>query len=290
MWFLLLIISYSIESGRMDIIRENNKELVKFSGGVVVKDSSLVIQAPEGSYNESQDVLVLVGKVIATLKKRNLEAQRLLLEQKGNIAKAYGNVIVRENNTLLKADSVYLTEGTIMAYGKVFYRNIEDSMEVYAGFLMSTNDSTLIEEKPLIKFLRRDTLVVKAEKFHIENSGIQGYDSVNIAGGQMKVDADTLFFNEDSNNGMLTGGCSIQWKDGDGKSDTLKFFLTEQNELDSIILLSEAFVHNKGEKNEIFISSPRIIIKIESGELKYLRATSGKGIFKELDNVGTKSN
>jgi len=290
MWFLLLIVSYSIESGRMDIIRENNKELVKFSGGVVVKDSSLVIQAPEGSYNESQDVLVLVGKVIATLKKRNLEAQRLLLEQKGNIAKAYGNVIVRENNTLLKADSVYFTEGTITAYGKVFYRNIEDSMEVYAGFLMSTNDSTLIEDKPLIKFLRRDTLVVKAEKFHIENSGIQGYDSVNIAGGQMKVDADTLFFNEDSNNGILTGGCSIQWKDGDGKSDTLKFFLTEQNELDSIILLSEAFVHNKGEKNEIFISSPRIIIKIESGELKYLRATSGKGIFKELDNVGTKSN
>jgi len=290
MWFLLLIVSYSIESGRMDIIRENNKELVKFSGGVVVKDSSLVIQAPEGSYNESQDVLVLVGKVIATLKKRNLEAQRLLLEQKGNIAKAYGNVIVRENNTLLKADSVYLTEGTIMAYGKVFYRNIEDSMEVYAGFLMSTNDSTLIEEKPLIKFLRRDTLVVKAEKFHIENSSIRGYDSVNIAGGQMKVDADTLFFNGDSNKGILTGGCSIQWKDGDGKSDTLKFFLTEQNELDSIILLSEAFVHNKGEKNEIFISSPRIIIKIESGELKYLRATSGKGIFKELDNVGTKSN
>jgi len=290
MWFLLLIISYSIESGRMDIIRENNKELVKFSGGVLVKDSSLVIQAPEGSYNESQDVLVLVGKVIATIKERNLEAQKLLLEQKGNIAKAYGNVIVRENNTLLKADSVYLTEGTIMAYGKVFYRNIEDSMEVYAGFLMSTNDSTLIEEKPLIKFLRRDTLVVKAEKFHIENSSIRGYDSVNIAGGQMKVDADTLFFNEDSNNGMLTGGCSIQWKDGDGKSDTLKFFLTEQNELDSTILLSEAFVHNKGEKNEIFISSPHIIIKIESGVLKYLRATSGRGIFKELDNVSTKSN
>jgi len=274
----------------MDIIRENNKELVKFSGGVLVKDSSLVIQAPEGSYNESQDVLVLVGKVIATIKERNLEAQKLLLEQKGNIAKAYGNVIVRENNTLLKADSVYLTEGTIMAYGKVFYRNIEDSMEVYAGFLMSTNDSTLIEEKPLIKFLRRDTLVVKAEKFHIENSSIRGYDSVNIAGGQMKVDADTLFFNEDSNNGMLTGGCSIQWKDGDGKSDTLKFFLTEQNELDSTILLSEAFVHNKGEKNEIFISSPHIIIKIESGVLKYLRATSGRGIFKELDNVSTKSN
>jgi len=290
MWFLLLIISYSIESGRMDIIRENNKELVKFSGGVVVKDSSLVIQAPEGSYNESQDVLVLVGKVIATIKERNLKAQKLLLEQKGNIAKAYGNVIVRENNTLLKADSVYLTEGTIMAYGKVFYRNIEDSMEVYAGFLMSTNDSTLIEEKPLIKFLRRDTLVVKAEKFHIENSSIRGYDSVNIAGGQMKVDADTLFFNEDSNNGILTGGCSIQWKNGDGKSDTLKFFLTEQNELDSIILLSEAFVHNKGEKNEILIISPRIIIKIESGELKYLRATSGRGIFKELDNVSTKSN
>jgi len=290
MWFLLLIISYSIESGRMDIIRENNKELVKFSGGVVVKDSSLVIQAPEGSYNESQDVLVLVGKVIATMKKRNLEAQRLLLEQKGNIAKAYGNVIVRENNTLLKADSVYLTEGTITAYGKVFYRNIEDSMEVYAGFLMSTNDSTLIEGKPLIKFLRKDTLVVKAEKFHIENSSIQGYDSVNIAGEQMKVNADTLFFNEDSNNGILTGGCSIQWKDGDGKSDTLKFFLTEQNELDSIILLSEAFVHNKGEKNEILIISPRIIIKIESGELKYLRAASGKGIFKEFDNVGTKSN
>ena len=274
----------------MDIIRENNKELAKFSGGVVVKDSSLVIQAPEGSYNESQDVLVLVGKVIATMKKRNLEAQRLLLEQKGNIAKAYGNVIVRENNTLLKADSVYFTEGTITAYGKVFYRNIEDSMEVYAGFLMSTNDSTLIEGKPLIKFLRKDTLVVKAEKFHIENSSIQGYDSVNIAGEQMKVNADTLFFNEDSNNGILTGGCSIQWKDGDGKSDTLKFFLTEQNELDSIILLSEAFVHNKGEKNEIFISSPRIIIKIESGELKYLRAASGKGIFKEFDNVGTKSN
>ena len=274
----------------MDIIRENNKELVKFSGGVLVKDSSLVIQAPEGSYNESQDVLVLVGKVIATIKERNLEAQKLLLEQKGNIAKAYGNVIVRENNTLLKADSVYLTEGTIMAYGKVFYRNIEDSMEVYAGFLMSTNDSTLIEDKPLIKFLRRDTLVVKAEKFHIENSSIRGYDSVNIAGGQMKVDADTLFFNEDSNNGMLTGGCSIQWKDGDGKSDTLKFFLTEQNELDSTILLSEAFVHNKGEKNEIFISSPHIIIKIESGVLKYLRATSGRGIFKELDNVSTKSN
>jgi len=290
MWFLLLIISYSIESGRMDIIRENNKELVKFSGGVVVKDSSLVIQAPEGSYNESQDVLVLVGKVIATIKERNLKAQKLLLEQKGNIAKAYGNVIVRENNTLLKADSVYLTEGTIMAYGKVFYRNIEDSMEVYAGFLMSTNDSTLIEEKPLIKFLRRDTLVVKAEKFHIENSSIRGYDSVNIAGGQMKVDADILFFNEDSNNGILIGGCSIQWKDGDGKSDTLKFFLTEQNELDSIILLSEAFVHNKGEKNEILIISPRIIIKIESGELKYLRATSGRGIFKELDNVSTKSN
>ncbi|MCD6130508.1 MAG: hypothetical protein J7J61_00155 [Candidatus Hydrothermae bacterium] len=290
MWFLLLIVSYSIESGRMDIIRENNKELVKFSGGVVVKDSSLVIQAPEGSYNESQDVLVLVGKVIATMKKRNLEAQRLLLEQKGNIAKAYGNVIVRENNTLLKADSVYLTEGTITAYGKVFYRNIEDSMEVYAGFLMSTNDSTLIEGKPLIKFLRKDTLVVKAEKFHIENSSIQGYDSVNIAGEQMKVNADTLFFNEDSNNGILTGGCSIQWKDGDGKSDTLKFFLTEQNELDSIILLSEAFVHNKGEKNEILIISPRIIIKIESGELKYLRATSGRGIFKELDNVSTKSN
>jgi len=290
MWFLLLIISYSIESGRMDIVRENNKELVKFSGGVVVKDSSLVIQAPEGSYNESQDVLVLVGKVIATIKERNLKAQKLLLEQKGNIAKAYGNVIVRENNTLLKADSVYLTEGTIMAYGKVFYRNIEDSMEVYAGFLMSTNDSTLIEEKPLIKFLRRDTLVVKAEKFHIENSSIRGYDSVNIAGGQMKVDADTLFFNEDSNNGILIGGCSIQWKDGDGKSDTLKFFLTEQNELDSIILLSEAFVHNKGEKNEILIISPRIIIKIESGELKYLRATSGRGIFKELDNVSTKSN
>jgi len=274
----------------MDIIRENNKELAKFSGGVVVKDSSLVIQAPEGSYNESQDVLVLVGKVIATMKKRNLEAQRLLLEQKGNIAKAYGNVIVRENNTLLKADSVYLTEGTITAYGKVFYRNIEDSMEVYAGFLMSTNDSTLIEGKPLIKFLRKDTLVVKAEKFHIENSSIQGYDSVNIAGEQMKVNADTLFFNEDSNNGILTGGCSIQWKDGDGKSDTLKFFLTEQNELDSIILLSEAFVHNKGEKNEILIISPRIIIKIESGELKYLRAASGKGIFKEFDNVGTKSN
>ncbi|RLF98136.1 hypothetical protein DRN58_07525 [Thermococci archaeon] len=274
----------------MDIVRENNKELVKFSGGVVVKDSSLVIQAPEGSYNESQDVLVLVGKVIATIKERNLKAQKLLLEQKGNIAKAYGNVIVRENNTLLKADSVYLTEGTIMAYGKVFYRNIEDSMEVYAGFLMSTNDSTLIEEKPLIKFLRRDTLVVKAEKFHIENSSIRGYDSVNIAGGQMKVDADTLFFNEDSNNGILIGGCSIQWKDGDGKSDTLKFFLTEQNELDSIILLSEAFVHNKGEKNEILIISPRIIIKIESGELKYLRATSGRGIFKELDNVSTKSN
>jgi len=274
----------------MDIIRENNKELAKFSGGVVVKDSSLVIQAPEGSYNESQDVLVLVGKVIATMKKRNLEAQRLLLEQKGNIAKAYGNVIVRENNTLLKADSVYLTEGTITAYGKVFYRNIEDSMEVYAGFLMSTNDSTLIEGKPLIKFLRKDTLVVKAEKFHIENSSIQGYDSVNIAGEQMKVNADTLFFNEDSNNGILTGGCSIQWKDGDGKSDTLKFFLTEQNELDSIILLSEAFVHNKGEKNEILIISPRIIIKIESGELKYLRATSGRGIFKELDNVSTKSN
>jgi len=290
MWFLLLIVSYSIESGRMDIIRENNKELAKFSGGVVVKDSSLVIQAPEGSYNESQDVLVLVGKVIATMKKRNLEAQRLLLEQKGNIAKAYGNVIVRENNTLLKADSVYLTEGTITAYGKVFYRNIEDSMEVYAGFLMSTNDSTLIEGKPLIKFLRKDTLVVKAEKFHIENSSIQGYDSVNIAGEQMKVNADTLFFNEDSNNGILTGGCSIQWKDGDGKSDTLKFFLTEQNELDSIILLSEAFVHNKGEKNEILIISPRIIIKIESGELKYLRAASGKGIFKEFDNVGTKSN
>ena len=256
----------------------------------MVKDSSLVIQAPEGSYNESQDVLVLVGKVIATIKERNLKAQKLLLEQKGNIAKAYGNVIVRENNTLLKADSVYLTEGTIMAYGKVFYRNIEDSMEVYAGFLMSTNDSTLIEEKPLIKFLRRDTLVVKAEKFHIENSSIRGYDSVNIAGGQMKVDADTLFFNEDSNNGILIGGCSIQWKDGDGKSDTLKFFLTEQNELDSTILLSEAFVHNKGEKNEIFISSPRIIIKIESGEIKYLRATSGRGIFKELDNVSTKSN
>ena len=274
----------------MDIIRENNKELAKFSGGVVVKDSSLVIQAPEGSYNESQDVLVLVGKVIATIKERNLKAQKLLLEQKGNIAKAYGNVIVRENNTLLKADSVYLTEGTITAYGKVFYRNIEDSMEVYAGFLMSTNDSTLIEGKPLIKFLRKDTLVVKAEKFHIENSSIQGYDSVNIAGEQMKVNADTLFFNEDSNNGILTGGCSIQWKDGDGKSDTLKFFLTEQNELDSIILLSEAFVHNKGEKNEILIISPRIIIKIESGELKYLRAASGKGIFKEFDNVGTKSN
>jgi len=40
MWFLLLIVSYSIESGRMDIIRENNKELVKFSGGVVVKAGS----------------------------------------------------------------------------------------------------------------------------------------------------------------------------------------------------------------------------------------------------------
>jgi len=290
MWFLLLIISYSIESGRMDIIRENNKELVKFSGGVVVKDSSLVIQAPEGSYNESQDILVLIGKVIATMKERKLEAQKLLLEQKGNVAKAYGNVIVKENSTLLKADSVYLTEGRITAYGKVFYRNIEDSIEVYAGFLMSTNDRTFIEGEPLIKFLKRDTLVVKAEKFRIENSSIQGYDSVNIAGGQMKVNADTLFFNEDSSNGILTGGCSIQWKDGNGKSDTLKFFLTEQNELDSVIMLSEAFVHNKSEKNEILITSPLIIIKIKSGVLKYLRATPGEGIFKELHNDSTKSN
>jgi len=274
----------------MDIIRENNKELVKFSGGVLVKDSALVIQAPEGSYDETQDVLTLTGKVIAKMHSRNLEAQKLLLEQKGSFARAYGDVLLRENYTLLKADSMYITEGMIKAYGKVFYQSMKDSMEVYSGFLMSTSDSTVIENNPLIKLFRKDTLIVKAGKFHIENSGIRGYDSVNITGGQMKADANSLFFNENSNSGLLIDNCNIEWENGDGKSDTVRFFLTEENELDSLILLGEALVHSKSEKNEIFITSPRIIIKVESGELKYLKATSGKGEYRELDHAGIKSN
>lgn len=290
-FFLILVVGYRVESGEMRILREGEREIINFSGGVVITDTNILINSPAALYYQQEGFMELSGPVSGVQGTRNLKCRSARLYENEKIFKGYGGCEVFGAGEYLRCDSVILHENDVQAFGEVFLKSDKDSIEAGGRELNIKENYLSAEGDAFLKYPGDDSLVLFSQSYIYKDSILTAWFGVKVYSQSFEGEGDSLEYKRNLRFAIFMGHANAKNSTNLIKGDTIFMFLTEDNKMDSSIVISKASILNYENSNEMFLEGDTLYFYTEGTDsLKWFKAFNIEGYYKEGVQDGSPQN